>query len=531
MKIIAAVAVLLAQTQTVPLSEVIDVRLHNVDVIVTDAKGNHVPGLRIEDFELLENGTPQEITNFAEYSDSASAVSSSSEPPTPGLQPLTPQPRKFVLFIDEMNLHPTTRAKFAGSVGEMFNRALRDGDEAMVVRPAEAEKLALEFTSDRAAIRAAIAKAMQASVFRANSPKETEDRLFEREIEGSGGSALQVARRYATRAERRVAQRLANLRAVVAALAESPGRKIIVMVTESIPAQPGREFFIRLPSRLEAATFDAPADHLRADYLDLSPVITEIARIASSKGITIYCLQPEYARLSAPGSVETKHDRPGYGGYDTLRVFDQLDNSEQTMKALTETTGGKWFRGDTRVDDAFRQVTLDVQSYYSLAYHGVGAVDEPRKLAVRVKNHPELHVRTRGEVIRKSPRRELSDRVVASLLYPPSHNALGIAARVSGTDLDVLVPIGNLTFTQDRGVHRASFTVHYAIFGERTDFVSGVEPEQVVEIPDAKWESARLQPWTHTLHFNVRKGPHRLAVGVLDSTSQEWGIDAVTLSR
>jgi len=54
---------LFAQT---PYTETVEVRLHNVDVIVTDSSGNHAGGLRSEDFEIFEDGKPQAVTNFAE---------------------------------------------------------------------------------------------------------------------------------------------------------------------------------------------------------------------------------------------------------------------------------------------------------------------------------------------------------------------------------------------------------------------------------------------------------------------------------
>jgi len=540
---ILATLVLLAQTTTAtnPFTEAIDVRLHNVDVIVTDAKGTHVPGLREEDFEILEDGAPQAITNFAEYSDRAAANAALSESGGSATAVQRPPARKFVLFIDEMNMHPVTRKKFAASVNRMLDRALRDGDEAMIVRPTTADKLVLKFTGDRAAIRAAVAEAMDAAIFRADSPKQLEDRQFEIEMgaTGAAGDQRQVASRIAERVRRRIEQRLGNIRAIIASLAEEPGRKVVITVMEALPAKPGREFFLVSRLDTELAVFDTPGDQFRGDYIDLTPVITEIARIASSKGITVYSLQPEFAHPEAPGSVETKADTTSRGR-PNITVTDQLENTETSMNLLTEITGGKWFRGDTRVDDAFEQVTLDVQSYYSLAYHGSGAVDQARKVEVRVKNHPELHVRTRGEVVRKSPRRELNDRVVASLVYPPSHNGLGIElqqgprqreGRRDAANVDVLVPLGKLFFTEAGGVHRARFTVHYAVSGERTDFVNGIEPEQVVEIPEAEWEAARSQHWRHSLTLNVRKGtPHRVAIGVLDSSSQEWGIEALTLA-
>src|SRR5205809_6935145 len=54
---------LLAQEKLV---ETIEVRVTNVDVVVTDRAGNPVHGLTRDDFELLENGKPQTITNFYE---------------------------------------------------------------------------------------------------------------------------------------------------------------------------------------------------------------------------------------------------------------------------------------------------------------------------------------------------------------------------------------------------------------------------------------------------------------------------------
>ncbi|HEX8154352.1 MAG TPA: hypothetical protein VF698_14555, partial [Thermoanaerobaculia bacterium] len=48
------------------LMEVIDVRVINVDVVVTDRKGNPITGLTKDDFEILENGVPKVITNFYE---------------------------------------------------------------------------------------------------------------------------------------------------------------------------------------------------------------------------------------------------------------------------------------------------------------------------------------------------------------------------------------------------------------------------------------------------------------------------------
>src|SRR3982751_3934822 len=48
------------------LVERIEVRVANIDVVVTDRSGAPVHGLTKEDFELFESGKPQTITNFSE---------------------------------------------------------------------------------------------------------------------------------------------------------------------------------------------------------------------------------------------------------------------------------------------------------------------------------------------------------------------------------------------------------------------------------------------------------------------------------
>src|SRR5450432_168862 len=87
-----AVAPLTAQTQLPRLGETIDVSIVNVDVIVTDRRGNHIRGLTAADFEIRDNGVPQPITNFAEYDDRVSASVAASGPArSAGAEPVATQ--------------------------------------------------------------------------------------------------------------------------------------------------------------------------------------------------------------------------------------------------------------------------------------------------------------------------------------------------------------------------------------------------------------------------------------------------------
>src|SRR5258707_8475528 len=62
--IAVALSSLFALAAAAQVNEVIEVRVVEVEVVVTDAHGKPVSGLTKNDFELREGGKPREITNF-----------------------------------------------------------------------------------------------------------------------------------------------------------------------------------------------------------------------------------------------------------------------------------------------------------------------------------------------------------------------------------------------------------------------------------------------------------------------------------
>ena len=67
----AAVAPVAAQQDDLPavFSEVIDVRVVNIEVVVTDKQGNRIHDLVASDFELLVDGEPTPIDYFTEIAE------------------------------------------------------------------------------------------------------------------------------------------------------------------------------------------------------------------------------------------------------------------------------------------------------------------------------------------------------------------------------------------------------------------------------------------------------------------------------
>ncbi|MGA3241954.1 MAG: hypothetical protein ABSG03_37345, partial [Bryobacteraceae bacterium] len=94
----------------------IDVNLVQVDAVVTDSANKHISNLKAEDFEVLQDGKPQTITNCS-YIASGIAPLVITPSPSNGRNPLPPPQRPlptagsvrrmFALVVDDLEGSPS----------------------------------------------------------------------------------------------------------------------------------------------------------------------------------------------------------------------------------------------------------------------------------------------------------------------------------------------------------------------------------------------------------------------------------------
>ena len=525
-----------------------EVRISNVDVVVTDKQGQSVRGLSRSDFEVLEDGVQQPITNFAEYaSSSATAVATPSQAAAPSEVVTAPPPRRFVFFIDEMSLHPRSRGKLLDGAMKLVG-SMRPGDEATVVTPSTVEKVALPFTQDTAAVRKAIEATFEATNFRAKTRINNEAMVYANVV----GRAFDKrdrrdsARRYAIIVNQRVSATLAAMRALVATLSPMSGKKVLVAVSLSLQAEPGKEAFTLSGILNNGEGAAAPPMGMTTDpaliptvadafgkpmWFDARATIREIGALAAAAGITIYTLQPELGmnpQIGAGSMAISQYQR------------EILDGTRFTLGTLAETTGGKYFIGDREISEAFDQVTSDLQEYYSIGYRPTNeASNTSRTVSVRVKSHPEYVVRAKSKVVRESPKRAMNDLAASTLMYPRDIDELKITADASApvrvdrqykVDVAVHIPISSLTFVPQGDRSRAQFTVHYAAAGSDNSFNTGVDREQFLEVATAELEHARTRSFTYRSSLMLSSGTTRIAVAVHDPISRQSSFKTLTVN-
>lgn len=549
-----------AAAQQQPYFETFEVRLHNLDVVVTDAKGNAVHGLTRDDFIVLEDGAQQNITNFSAYDDGTWKVSSATAAAEPAPQPAVEEkvpPRRFVFFIDDMAMQENVRKNVIRHTNAVIDE-MRDGDLGTIVRPTGANRVAQNYTTDKAALRKAVTAAVETCTIRFDAPGLAEQMQLSRSLAESSSEPERNHAKgvYAQQSRDRVQQRLAQLRALVGSLAGIEGRKVLMLVTAGIPSYPGRDA-VDFEEQMKGGVIKTVTEW--GQQGDFTSYIDDLARTAAANGVTVYALEPEVpvaVGIQKAGASRTlgSLSRPGRGvmvdprNPPTLHLSGQqvmppqmlpelLTYRAQTLTSLTEKTGGKWFRGGGTIDDLFRQVATDMRTYYSLAYRATGTGDRPRRVEVRVRNRPELHARTRTEVIERPLDREMADITFANLLFPRDLHELQIrvepgkpvaTGKAYTLPIDILIPLDKLTFAQiDGGKYAAIADIHFAVAGVMNNYMTSGRHRQNIEISAEQYAKRTGVTTRFKTGIQAPPGRTRIAVGVMDEGSRLAGFTNV----
>jgi|GEM_PF-960315 len=572
----------------------IEVRLHNLDAIVTGPDGKPVTGLTKEDFIVLEDGKPQEITNFSSFESSSSTMSkqeaatAAPSADSAAAKNVAP-PRRYVFFLDEMGIQAMARAKLKTAALQLV-KTMRPGDVAAIVRPSGAARMIQEYTGDVAAVEKSLGKAIDECKISMRAPAFREFQAFRRALEiAETQNEINAAKRaYMDGARARVEQRLSQIRALITSMAGNDGKKVLVLITSGLSSQPGREAY---STEEQMGLFETPREKERTDpnpwegmaIEDMGPLarlqidvreqmasrngpgwkgmeklrnadfltqIHDLGRIAAAEGVTIYALEPEvplmldFSRAADSRTLGSTLLGPnamveGQKNVPSEMLGQLLHHEGETLTSFAEKTGGKWFRGIGDIDDTFKQVTSDLDAYYSIAYRVRAGDAKPRKVQVVVKDRPELQVRTRSEVIDRSNAHDMSERVLAGLLYATEMNELKMIVNTTmpkkkgrqyEVPVEIVIPVEKIVFTRGAdGKHRALVSVHYATAREEREFFSYGRQEQLIELTDSQYEEMRRIRYRYTSTIKVPKGHIRIALGVMDTSSKLSSLSTLSI--
>jgi VWFA-related protein len=372
-----------------PLVVRLGVDLVQVDAVVTDKKGRHVTDLKAEDFEVLQDGKPREITH-CEYvvaapeptaAAPARPVAPADAPPPPAFTALRREDvRRVMAFVmDDYNLSADGIHRVAEGLDKVIRQDLRHGDLIAIMRTSGGMGILHQFTNDRRVLEAAVRDLRQ----RMPGMGLGEDRTV------TGGNAMRDA--YVAEAA------FLAVRNVLDALRTLPGRKSVVLFSERLKVL-NNEFFddVDAVDRVEERMLDA---------------LREVTDLANRSSTVLYTVDPRGPNADIGiGAADPRANSDMAGSNMVMgpdwqtRVSSRRDErieSQTGMRMLAGETGGLFLQAN-HIDSAVFDIQEDQKGYYVLGY----VPDETtfiaeergpafRKLQVKVKR-PGLRARSRA---------------------------------------------------------------------------------------------------------------------------------------
>jgi VWFA-related protein len=515
------------QKPSIPgIGETIEVSIVNLDVFVTNKAGERVRGLTRDDFEILENGVKQPISNFAEYGGEAQPETATG---TAATQAPPPQKRTIIVFIERFHLPKFRTDPMFGAIKKLLHDALRPGDRAIILTWNQGVLLTQQdFTDsitalDRAVDRVATLSARKMLDPLAETRWNIEDiRAFDAQaaanaggMPGSGTGLADLELEHSVEEDVAALKRKNRaIKALMRSIAGAEGKKILLLATRRLSIEGGAERYYATGS-----TSVPPEMRLAAD---MRAELKAIGETANANGITIYPFFPE-----------------GLGAASTADYL-ILNNETPALKLIADATGGLMAWGSSDVENLLPRVREDLDSYYSLAYRVQSSgADKARNIVVKTKNSA-LTVRSRREFMEKSDVTRMEDRVIAALFRNPPSPGFPLRVEIGQrrargkqfvVPINVHIPIAALTALPSGNQYAGAFSVYFAWGGKLGGISDTTHATKSYKIPAADIEKARGTHFTYEFELTADQRTERVALGVLDEVSKEYALRLIQLKR
>lgn len=515
-----------------PFAEIVNVEIVNVDVYVTDNKGNSVTGLTRDDFVIKENGKPIEVANFYAVEDgrpteeSAASLAGSGGELDAGVElreiGTAPEHRLWlVVYIDNFNIHPLHRRRIFPDLRLFLGKILRDEDQAMVATFDRSLEVRQPFTDNSDLLFDALDTIQDDIGHVTVRNRERSDTLKRIADARSGSRALGAARQYAESQMNDINATTRALREVIDSLAGLPGRKAMLYVTSGVPMRAGEEMFHAV-----ASTYDASTAYAEIPRHDTSRSFESLGKHANANRVVFYTMDASGLRSMQFGGAE-------YGSFMTSGLRSTLEstvqaNEQESLRFLADETGGMAIVNRNATLPALDEVGRDLRTYYSLGIQN-NHPGEGRYYDLEVEvNRPNVKVRHRNGYRSKSMDSRMGEMIRSALLYDKFDNPFNVSAEWARPTPDpesknfvlatrLQVPLRDIVFlpTQENR-WEMRLKVFVGIVDRHGD-ISEIDSFPVgLRLAQEHVDAAQEQSYQFTHRLLVEKGRQKVAVAVLD---------------
>ncbi len=496
----------------------INVNLVQVDAVVTDSKHHLVTDLKASDFQVLQDGKPQQITNFS-FISLKPAVTPTTAPAVKGAPPPPPlivrpeQARRLIaLVVDDLGLSFQSVGSVRYALKKFVDNQIQPGDLVAIIRTGAGMGALQQFTTDKRILYAAIDHVRFNSMGRVGvSPFEPL---------GSPNNPTLDAEREGIVA----AGSLGAVRQVVDGLHDLPGRKAVVLFTENLKL------------------FSKNTENAR-----VMESMRRLEDAANRSAVVIYSIDPRGLQtMQLDAADDTSHKSPRAIARVSQERTQQTWESQEGMAMLAKDTGGRFFQNTNDIAGALREAVADTEGYYLLGYHPDASTfdaktGQPKFHNVKVKVlRAGLEVRSRSGFFGRSDNRRAArpqtpqQKMAAALSSPFGQNDVHLrlstffaqsAAKGPFVDAMMYIDARDLKFTdQPGGWHKAVFDLAAVTFGDSGQPVDSSSKTYTVQLKDEAYATALATGLIYNMQHPVKKpGAYQMRVALLDSDAERAG--------
>ena len=537
--------------------------------VVTDKNDQLISDLKLEDFELYENGKKQEI-KFLEFVGVDTGKRVEGNPPAlpRGVDLEAPSgistanlKRVIGFVVDDLTIPVEDMSRVRDLLADFVNNQMREGDLVAIIRVVGGNPLLEQFTDDKQLLRTAIARLTSRT-----HPLAGADPTFASNVTGAQtdtGFGTQPdeglnAEAQTTNVNKgfRSLMVLSTANALVTSLRSVPGRKTVVLFSGGLPLFEMTEQGLVIDRSTQETI---PVDEVRPLFFDSSAIINQLADNAARSGVVINTMDVRglQARPGVRGFQDTPAKSslgmtvgsasvggggmdPGFGRTPDMSVLaggDALAGA-QGLRTLANATGGIASVNTNNFRGGLDKILARSQGYYLLGYSPSEKFDAKfHKISIKVKREG-AHVYARTGYFarqdeRPSEQTTKENLVIRAAVSPLMKSELGVSSVIqhkflttnrAELDIHLFIDPKTLTFTQNaQGKHQTSFEVVGFVFDLLGKARGGFSETVNANLSPTEYQKAQALGLSYSAHTELPAGNFQLRAVVRENGTGKIG--------
>jgi VWFA-related protein len=502
------------------------VSVTNLDVVVTDGKGNRVTGLKKEDFIVVEDGLEQLVTNFFAVEQGKMILPAEEAPapaaPQPSATPVPasqPAPRtRILIFIDNLHITPFDRNRVLRNVEAFVRENIRGDVEGMIVTFNRTLKVRRKFTNDGRDLSDLLKQIEEESALGTQAESERREVIQAIDDAATADRAVIRVRSYAQSIENDLTFTFDAMKTTINQLSGVEGRKIFVHVSGGLPQSPALELWSYIQARFPNSTSYSMGQF----EFDKTTSYLGIVQAANAAGVSMYTIDGSGLTVDTNVTAERRTTN------QRVDTFLERTNLQSMLSLMAEETGGRAILNKNDITGSLKEMEKDYTSYYSIGYRSVrSGLDRPHRVDVKLRNKKGMTVLARRSYLEKGTETKVREAVTSALFFSRDENPLAAALTVGSPSPDnrgnfivpisIRVPFSRLAMLPDGNRVRGRIVFYFVVVdseGKQSELTSQPVPVEV----DAKTFDAQLakRDYIYDVKLVMIPGGQRLSLAIRD---------------